>query len=664
MKLFQVSVAFGFMVAAAQAIGGTVVDAETIFKDAQSLGSKAQSDILGRVKSGEASGNVPNYKPDYPAATEFEKNPSQAYEKQSTACSSNPKDPTCAAVATATQPRPKVFVKLSDPGLAGLDATKAPEKILGNFSTTYNACTTGTPKLISPAEVRIDSCQVHFGGWKENTCNKKLNVITQPKYNCVPGTWWQVWDIPRHIAPWSDRLKAQVLCEPTRTDGKMRFRVLAHGGNGGCNDWQEIDVDMTTATTEDTWIATSLPHWGDPKKGSCRHVDVYQKGPGCKDGWCEKTFHFLRHGVEEYWINASFQKPYLVQEAGEGIDSTCTPFEKRALGGLPPDGVNTPFSSYELPYRVMAAGGQCIRTNSTCIDGPAEKVIDGIPVYKACWEYSNQFSCADILPSSTCAEPKYGPCLQAGSSTCLSPGLNGTCDKAEVPLECESKPAVYTDAINCGPTAFCGGGSCYDSSSQPNTEFAESLTYLNAAAEAAKEFDVNTQRIFRGKALKCKKKLVDVVDCCDGQTMLDAIGQGGPLLLACAMDVAQIAELQSKRDQGMCHQNWTWVSDHGALSIPLEESTSYCCFNSKLARIIVEQGRQQLGIAWSNPSGNPDDPNCEGFTVEQLQALDFSAMDLSAVYADIKVTIPAPESAITKSSSSVPNCYFGAGNCQ
>lgn len=649
---------------ASSALSADKPDPSTIFNDAQGLGKAVQGDILGNVKTGKATGDVPNYKPDYAGGETFEKDPAAAYAAQKANCLANPNDPTCAAIKTGTDPKTKTFVKLSDPALASMEATKSPDKILGDYESTYNACTTGTPTLLSPAEIKVDSCQVDFNGWNDFSCSKKINVITEPKFNCTPGTWWQAWDIPRHIAPWSDRLKAQVLCEPTRTDGKMTFRVLAHGGNSGCNSWQTVEVDMKADTVDDKWIATSLPHWGDPKKGSCRHVDVYEKGPGCKDGWCEKTIHFLRHGVEEYWITASFPKPYLVMDEGEGIESTCEPYEKKALGGLPPDGVNTPMLNYELPFRVLATGSQCIRTQSNCVDGPSTKVIDGVPVYKACWEYSNTFSCADVAPTSTCNDPKFGTCLQSGSHTCLSPLPSGACNSAIIPLECEGAPATYSKAVNCGPSSYCAGGSCYDSSSAPNTEFAKSFTYLNAAAEAAKDFDVETQMVFTGKALKCKKKLVEVVDCCDAQTMFDAIGQGGPLLLLCGAGKAQLAELLSKRPQGMCHENWTWDSDHGALGVKLETSTSFCCFNSKLARLIVEQGRQQLGIGWNGPENDPDKPNCNGFTLEELQKLDFSAMDLSEVFADIKVTLPEPAESISKSSSSVPNCYYGAGKCQ
>jgi conjugal transfer mating pair stabilization protein TraN len=55
-----------------------------------------------------------------------------------------------------------------------------------------------------------------------------------------------------------------------------------------------------------------------------------------------------------------------------------------------------------------------------------------------------------------------------------------------------------------------------------------------------------------------------------------------------------------------------------------------------LARILNEQGRAQLGRSW----GGAESPDCSGFTVAQLQSLDFSRMDLTEFYAEIAPTLP------------------------
>lgn len=63
----------------------------------------------------------------------------------------------------------------------------------------------------------------------------------------------------------------------------------------------------------------------------------------------------------------------------------------------------------------------------------------------------------------------------------------------------------------------------------------------------------------------------------------------------------------------------------------VESAQHYVCFNSRLARIINEEGRRQLGRGW----GSPEAPDARGFTLEEMQILDFSKMDLTEFVADV-----------------------------
>ena len=61
----------------------------------------------------------------------------------------------------------------------------------------------------------------------------------------------------------------------------------------------------------------------------------------------------------------------------------------------------------------------------------------------------------------------------------------------------------------------------------------------------------------------------------------------------------------------------------------------YCCFPTKLARILQEEGRKQLGIDW----GDCKKPLCQGLSFKQLTTLDFSQMDLSEFVEDFREKI-------------------------
>jgi conjugal transfer mating pair stabilization protein TraN len=123
-------------------------------------------------------------------------------------------------------------------------------------------------------------------------------------------------------------------------------------------------------------------------------------------------------------------------------------------------------------------------------------------------------------------------------------------------------------------------------------------------------------------------------------------------LLSCE-DAEQV--LAMKRDNRLCHG----VGSYCSAQLPIirtciETTETYCCFNSRLSRIINEQGRAQLGRGWGGAQG----PDCSGFAITQLQALDFSRMDLSEFYAEIAPTLPNLGDMQQRAQQKV-NSYFG-----
>jgi conjugal transfer mating pair stabilization protein TraN len=126
----------------------------------------------------------------------------------------------------------------------------------------------------------------------------------------------------------------------------------------------------------------------------------------------------------------------------------------------------------------------------------------------------------------------------------------------------------------------------------------------------------------------------------------------------------QEGKLAMKEGAGLCHTVGTWCSScfrlFGNCISCLEHSTGKCCFNSKLARIVNEQGRVQVGKGW----GSGESPDCSGFTIAQLQSLDFAAMDLTEFYASIVPTLPNAGAIQGSNAARLTTCYYGQGKCQ
>ncbi|MDE9429885.1 conjugal transfer protein TraN [Xenorhabdus bovienii] len=99
---------------------------------------------------------------------------------------------------------------------------------------------------------------------------------------------------------------------------------------------------------------------------------------------------------------------------------------------------------------------------------------------------------------------------------------------------------------------------------------------------------------------------------------------------ACDQESMETAMFASS---GYCH----YVGEYCKKKVPLlgcvQKANAYCCFNSKLARIIHEQGRPQLSTI--GDFGTAKAPQCRGFTPDEFQSVDFSKIDLSEYIEDM-----------------------------
>ena len=123
-----------------------------------------------------------------------------------------------------------------------------------------------------------------------------------------------------------------------------------------------------------------------------------------------------------------------------------------------------------------------------------------------------------------------------------------------------------------------------------------------------------------------------------------SLGNGfyfNPLAFGLAIAVMLVMEAMSckpeeqqlgvKRGNSLCFQVGGDYCSKEVLGACTEESKGFCCFNSKLAKIINYQGKQQIGVSL----GTAENPNCGGFNLEEFQKLDLGKMDLSEFLKDI-----------------------------
>lgn len=274
---------------------------------------------------------------------------------------------------------------------------------------------------------------------------------------------------------------------------------------------------------------------------------------------------------------------------------------------------------------------------------PETRVINGKAVARDAWARQLYFSC-EPPSDSKCAQLRS----QAGilvSKKCLSENDLGECDLWEKVYELGKKGAFQQTNASFKNDTIWGLEGEFDSSYEKNTDFGSTITTLSVFSELENTLENQSTdfykdlKIFNGDDLKCQKSFGTgaVFDCCKKME-----GMAVDIKLAgCSTEEKCLAE---NRKRGKCH----FI---GSKKVKLGTVTEhvFCCFPTKLSRVIHEQGREQLTIKW----GSAEKPKCRGLTLEELQQIDFSKIDLSEVIDDIKIDKTAYERSLKGSVDSL-----------
>ncbi len=163
----------------------------------------------------------------------------------------------------------------------------------------------------------------------------------------------------------------------------------------------------------------------------------------------------------------------------------------------------------------------------------------------------------------------------------------------------------------CGGDVFCLDGECDKATSGKSNDFGQAVSELAALAAAGKDVaalngvDV---RAFTGKAKFCKKFAAGFSNCCKDSGWGQDVG-----LARCSSEEKALAK--AKKDKLTVSIGNSALKGSGDLH---GEKRSYCQFDSKLAQIVQQQGRNgQLHIGF----GGASSPDCRGITVAELRRL-------------------------------------------
>jgi conjugal transfer mating pair stabilization protein TraN len=254
-------------------------------------------------------------------------------------------------------------------------------------------------------------------------------------------------------------------------------------------------------------------------------------------------------------------------------------------------------------------------------------------VSRDCWEWGYSKTCA--YPSKNDCR-LYSHCYFVRDAQCLLRDSIGNCVNQKQEFSCE---AWDYDQKNkkIATTGFsekegkketvclalpCMDGNCFDKSYDTNGEMMDALSKLHAASKTAPDKNGNFN-LFVGSSGSCSKKPTEYQNCC----MLTDKGWGRNLGAKCSKDEHH---LRMQRERNLCVKAGTSTTKKVGVTVVTKHH--FCCFTNLLEKAIQVSGRAQLGKSfWA---GNA--PDCSGFTLDEINQIDWSAVDFSEFIDDMK----------------------------
>lgn len=264
------------------------------------------------------------------------------------------------------------------------------------------------------------------------------------------------------------------------------------------------------------------------------------------------------------------------------------------------------------------------------------------------------------LETLNCIQPETG----AFGNYCAEEEMIYSCD---VPGTQRSREITKTELV-CGndDEIYCVDGSCFTQVEESNADFGQAIAMLSAVQGIASHMecsdpnDPSTCRVFEGEELSCRKgrgAFSSLWNCCDignGENKIESdeyiktIVEAGAnfsvslfkdgvktffdsaegiikFLVPCNKEEMKLATTSTVDARVYLGRRCGKKINLGFSKVCIRRDSHFCTWESPLGRIIMEQANQQVGRGF----GGPRSGNCNGLTLNEVQNLDWNAMDFS-----------------------------------
>ncbi|MEN4564185.1 conjugal transfer protein TraN [Pantoea agglomerans] len=413
--------------------------------------------------------------------------------------------------------------------------------------------------------------------------------------------------------------------------------------------------DVSGRRIDNYWIQydITVPQDGTISSGTWEFL--YPSAPGYHSGRLDYSIQVLGQNFRTK-INYSGAFSIATQEVKQGQiisllvrnnsdghnDQAADNFMKQLASGqmivritLPMEAVrDTVSAGIQWTDSCPADMGDAVKMSEVCSDpgGTRSVTVGGkaYSLYSDCWGYTTQWNVFED-DTNTCQAYIDNPNCSEGTRTCTQK-IGNLCVYSKLTYQCAH--TVKSTGYICGSEFYCSDGSCSAMQAGQNQNFEAAVSQLAALAAAGKDFagmDPDSVTAFTGKAMACRKSAAGFSNCCKS----GGWGQDAGL----AQCNTEEKEIGTGKEKKLVVKVGSYCSKK-VLGVCLQQKEGYCVFDSKLARIVQEQGRRdQLGISF----GSGSNPDCRGIRVAELQGIKFDHIDFSDFYDDLNSNIKLPD---------------------
>ncbi|WP_211299551.1 conjugal transfer protein TraN [Pukyongiella litopenaei] len=264
---------------------------------------------------------------------------------------------------------------------------------------------------------------------------------------------------------------------------------------------------------------------------------------------------------------------------------------------------------------------ECSLARTDDIEGAETRDINRKDFARSWWRKRRTYEC--IMPGegdNDCAPLASDPSCRLIGDSCMVRDASGICSNREFHYRCGTGTGDLQ--TSCEPINVCVGDTCIGAQQENSDGFGEAAAWLNILAQMQREFreagaqDANDVQFFKGAVRTCSK--TPGRDCCDGSGIFAQCSEDNELL----WDI---------RKAGATHYAGSTCQEK-ILGVCIKRRHYYCTYNSKLARVFVEELKRLKHEDWGP---DPASADCGYVTVDDLANIDTKDMDLSEVFGDM-----------------------------